>query len=92
MTERVEQERDDFAKAKRDTWNTTDYGSWFKPARGQVIDTLEALANMLLQIFQALLPVGDVILPLLEGLANGIAAKAPPPSSPSASQATLAAR
>lgn len=44
MTERVQQERDEFAKAKRDTWNTTDYGSWFKPARGQVIDTLEKAA------------------------------------------------
>jgi ubiquinone/menaquinone biosynthesis C-methylase UbiE len=44
MTERVRQERDEFAKAKRDTWNTTDYGSWFKPARGQVIDTLEKAA------------------------------------------------
>ena len=49
MTERVQQNRDEFAKAKRDTWNTTDYGSWFKPARGQVIDTLEkaALAKVL---------------------------------------------
>jgi ubiquinone/menaquinone biosynthesis C-methylase UbiE len=44
MTERVQQDRDEFAKAKRDTWNTTDYGSWFKPARGQVIDTLEKAA------------------------------------------------
>jgi len=44
MTERVQQNRDEFAKAKRDTWNTTDYGSWFKPARGQVIDTLEKAA------------------------------------------------
>ena len=44
MTERVEPDRDEFAKAKRDTWNTTDYGSWFKPARGQVIDTLEKAA------------------------------------------------
>jgi ubiquinone/menaquinone biosynthesis C-methylase UbiE len=44
MTERVQQERDKFAKAKRDTWNKTDYGSWFKPARGQVIDTLEKAA------------------------------------------------
>jgi len=49
VTERVQQNRDEFAKAKRDTWNTTDYGSWFKPARGQVIDTLEkaALAKVL---------------------------------------------
>jgi 2-polyprenyl-3-methyl-5-hydroxy-6-metoxy-1,4-benzoquinol methylase len=44
MTERVQPDRDEFAKAKRDTWNTTDYGSWFKPARGQVIDTLEKAA------------------------------------------------
>lgn len=44
MTERVQPDRDKFAKAKRDTWNTTDYGSWFKPARGQVIDTLEKAA------------------------------------------------
>ena len=44
MTERVQQDRDEFAKAKRDTWNTTDYGSWFKPARGQVIDSLEKAA------------------------------------------------
>ena len=44
MTERVQPDRDKFAKAKRDTWNSTDYGSWFKPARGQVIDTLEKAA------------------------------------------------
>ena len=44
MTERVQQDRDEFAKAKRDTWNTTDYGSWFKFARGEVIDTLEKAA------------------------------------------------
>jgi 2-polyprenyl-3-methyl-5-hydroxy-6-metoxy-1,4-benzoquinol methylase len=44
MTERPEQDRDEFAKIKRDTWNTTDYDSWFKPARGQVIDTLEKAA------------------------------------------------
>ena len=44
MTERVQPDRDEFAKSKRDTWNTTDYGSWFKPARGQVIDTLEKAA------------------------------------------------
>lgn len=44
MTERVQHDRDEFAKSKRDTWNTTDYGSWFKPARGQVIDTLEKAA------------------------------------------------
>ena len=44
MTERVQQDRDEFAKAKRETWNATDYDSWFKPARGQVIDTLEKAA------------------------------------------------
>jgi len=44
MNERVQHDRDEFAKAKRDTWNATDYDSWFKPARGQVIDTLEKAA------------------------------------------------
>ena len=44
MTERVQQDRDEFAKSKRDTWNTTDYGSWFKFGRGQVIDILEKAA------------------------------------------------
>ena len=44
MTERVNQDRDEFARFKRDMWNTTDYDSWFKPARGQVIDTLEKTA------------------------------------------------
>jgi ubiquinone/menaquinone biosynthesis C-methylase UbiE len=44
MTERVQPERDEFAKAKRDTWNETDYGSWFTFARGEVIDTLEKAA------------------------------------------------
>lgn len=44
MSERVNQERDEFARFKRDTWNATDYDSWFKPARGQVIDTLEKTA------------------------------------------------
>jgi len=44
MNERVQQERDEFARAKRDTWNTTDYGSWFTFARGEVIDTLEKAA------------------------------------------------
>ena len=41
--------REEFARFKRDTWNSTNYGSWFKPARGQVIDTLEkeALAKAL---------------------------------------------
>jgi 2-polyprenyl-3-methyl-5-hydroxy-6-metoxy-1,4-benzoquinol methylase len=44
MTDRVSEQRDEFAKLKRDTWNATDYGSWFKPARGQVIDHLEKTA------------------------------------------------
>jgi ubiquinone/menaquinone biosynthesis C-methylase UbiE len=44
MTERVNQDRDEFARFKRDTWNATDYDSWFKPARGQVIDNLEKTA------------------------------------------------
>jgi phosphatidylethanolamine/phosphatidyl-N-methylethanolamine N-methyltransferase len=44
MTERVQQDRDEFAKFKRETWNATDYDSWFKPARGQVIDNLEKAA------------------------------------------------
>lgn len=41
MAETLGQDRDEFARAKRDTWNKTDYDSWFKPARGQVIDQLE---------------------------------------------------
>ena len=44
MTERVNQDRDEFARFKREMWNTTDYDSWFKPARVQVIDTLEKTA------------------------------------------------
>ena len=44
MTERVQQDRDEFAKAKRETWNETDYGSWFTFARGEVIDILEKAA------------------------------------------------
>ena len=44
MTESVNQDRDKFAQFKRDMWNTTDYDSWFKPARGQVIDALEKAA------------------------------------------------
>lgn len=44
MTERVQPDREEFAKAKRETWNATNYGSWFKPARGQVIDSLEKAA------------------------------------------------
>ena len=41
QAENVGKDRDEFARFKRDTWNATDYDSWFKPARGQVIDTLE---------------------------------------------------
>ncbi|HEY8409853.1 MAG TPA: class I SAM-dependent methyltransferase [Pyrinomonadaceae bacterium] len=41
QAENVGQDRDEFARFKRETWNATDYDSWFKPARGQVIDTLE---------------------------------------------------
>lgn len=33
--------REEFAQFKRDMWNSTNYDSWFKPARGQVIDLLE---------------------------------------------------
>lgn len=44
MTERVQQDRNDFARAKRDTWNQTNYGDWFKFARGEVIDILEKAA------------------------------------------------
>lgn len=44
MTGSVQQDRDEFAKAKRDTWNDTDYGSWFTFARGEVIDILEKAA------------------------------------------------
>lgn len=33
--------REEFARLKRETWNSTNYDSWFKPARGQVIDALE---------------------------------------------------
>ncbi len=44
MTERVEQDREEFARIKRETWNSTDYESWFKPARGQIIDMLEKAA------------------------------------------------
>lgn len=44
MPEQVGFDRDEFAKLKRDTWNSTNYGSWFQPARGQVIDTLEKAA------------------------------------------------
>jgi len=42
-------DREEFARFKRDTWNSTNYGSWFQPARGQVIDVLEkeALAKAL---------------------------------------------
>lgn len=44
MTERVQQDRNEFARAKRDTWNQTNYGDWFKFARGEVIDILEKAA------------------------------------------------
>ena len=37
-------DREEFARLKRETWNQTNYGSWFKPARGQVIDALEKAA------------------------------------------------
>src|SRR5262245_41692150 len=40
----VQFDREEFARLKRDTWNSTNYGSWFKPARGQVIDGLEKAA------------------------------------------------
>jgi ubiquinone/menaquinone biosynthesis C-methylase UbiE len=36
--------REEFAQFKRDMWNSTNYDSWFKPARGQVIDALEKQA------------------------------------------------
>ncbi|HSE30659.1 MAG TPA: class I SAM-dependent methyltransferase [Pyrinomonadaceae bacterium] len=36
--------REEFAQLKRDMWNSTNYDSWFKPARGQVIDALEKQA------------------------------------------------
>jgi len=41
QAEELGQDRDEFARFKRETWNATDYDSWFKPARGQVIDLLE---------------------------------------------------
>jgi 2-polyprenyl-3-methyl-5-hydroxy-6-metoxy-1,4-benzoquinol methylase len=44
MTENVPYDREEFAKLKRQTWDATNYGSWFKPARGQVIDALEKAA------------------------------------------------
>lgn len=44
MTENVQYDREEFAKLKRQTWDATNYGSWFKPARGQVIDALEKAA------------------------------------------------
>ena len=40
----VQFDREEFAKQKRETWNSTNYGSWFKPARGQLIDALEKAA------------------------------------------------
>ncbi len=54
-------DREEFARLKRETWNSTNYGSWFKPARGQVIDGLEkaalakALAN---RHYKSVLDVG----------------------------------
>ena len=44
MSEHVQYDREEFAKLKRQTWDATNYGSWFKPARGQVIDALEKAA------------------------------------------------
>jgi len=44
MSKDIQFDRDEFAKLKRQTWDATNYGSWFKPARGQVIDTLEKTA------------------------------------------------
>lgn len=44
MSESVQFDREEFAKLKRQTWDATNYGSWFKPARGQVIDALEKAA------------------------------------------------
>lgn len=40
----MQSDREEFAKLKRQTWDATNYGSWFKPARGQVIDALEKAA------------------------------------------------
>ncbi|HTG93740.1 MAG TPA: class I SAM-dependent methyltransferase [Pyrinomonadaceae bacterium] len=37
-------DREEFARFKRETWDATNYDSWFKPARGQVIDALEKKA------------------------------------------------
>src|SRR6516164_9685820 len=44
MSEDIQFDREEFAKLKQQTWDATDYGSWFKPARGQVIDSLEKTA------------------------------------------------
>src|ERR1051325_7194807 len=44
MGEDIQFDREEFAKLKRQTWDATNYGSWFKPARGQVIDALEKAA------------------------------------------------
>jgi ubiquinone/menaquinone biosynthesis C-methylase UbiE len=44
MSEDIQYDREEFAKLKRQTWDATNYDSWFKPARGQVIDTLEKSA------------------------------------------------
>jgi len=44
MPESVNQDRDKFARFKRDMWDGTKYHEWFEFARGQVIDTLEKAA------------------------------------------------
>jgi ubiquinone/menaquinone biosynthesis C-methylase UbiE len=44
MTEKVQYDREEFARLKRETWNSTNYESWFTPARGQIIDALEKAA------------------------------------------------
>jgi ubiquinone/menaquinone biosynthesis C-methylase UbiE len=54
-------DREEFARFKRETWDHTNYDSWFKPARGQVIDALEkkALAKALDNLhYQSALDVG----------------------------------
>src|SRR5215831_9902354 len=44
MSKDLQFDREEFAKLKRQTWDATNYGSWFKPARGQIIDALEKAA------------------------------------------------
>ncbi len=44
MTEKVQYDREEFARLKREAWNSTNYESWFTPARGQIIDALEKAA------------------------------------------------